>query len=107
MARKRRSGSKLAVVRRRIDRLDRQLLRLLNQRVQFALEIGRIKRRRKWPVFDARREAVVLRHVTRANRGPLSPRAVQHVFQAILSECRRRERSSGKKQLRQSVVHSR
>jgi hypothetical protein len=32
--------------------------------------------------------------MTRANRGPLSARAVAHIFQAILCECRRRERSS-------------
>ena len=85
-------GSKLSAVRRRIDRLDEQLLRLLNQRARLALEIGRIKKRRKWPVFDAYREAFVLRHLTRANRGPLSARAIRHIFQAILSECRRRER---------------
>ena len=89
--------SKLSGVRRRIDRLDLQLLRLLNQRARLALVIGRIKKRRKWPVFDARREAAVLSHVIRANRGPLSSAAVRHIFQAILCECRRRERSSKKR----------
>jgi len=78
-------------VRQRIDRLDRQLLQVLNQRATLALAIGRIKKRRKWPVFDAGRETSVLRHVLRENRGPLSERAVRHIFQAILSECRRRE----------------
>ena len=96
MGRDRRSGVHLAAVRRRIDHLDLHLLRLINQRAQFALEIGQIKQRRKWPVFDVKRETSVLRHITQANRGPLSTRAVQHVFQAILCECRRRERSSKK-----------
>jgi chorismate mutase len=94
MGNHRRLQARLAAVRRRIDRLDEHLLRLINQRARMALQIGRIKKRRKWPVYDARREAFVLRHVTRRNRGPLSPRAVQHVFQAILCECRRRERTS-------------
>ena len=84
-------------MRRRIDRLDGRLLRLLNQRAGLALVIGRIKRRKKWPLFDARREALVLRRVTAANRGPLSARAARHVFQAILSECRRREQSTKKR----------
>ena len=84
-------GSRLSAVRRRIDRLDEQLLRAINTRASLALAIGRIKTRSKWPVFDARREAVVLRHVIRANRGPLSANAVRRVFHAILSECRRRE----------------
>ncbi len=96
MASSRRAGTKLSSVRQRIDRIDRRLLRLLNRRAQLALEIGRIKKRRKWPVFDTAREAFVLRHIETANRGPLSARAVRHVFQAILCECRRRERSSKK-----------
>ena len=83
---------RLAAVRRRIDRLDVQLLRLLSRRARLALVIGRIKDRKKWPVYDARREAFVLRHVAGANRGPLSGRAVRKIFQAILTQCRRRER---------------
>ena len=92
-----RERASLSSVRRRIDRLDAQLLRLVNRRAAFALLIGRIKRRRKWPVFDAGREAFVLRHVIRANRGPLSARAAQRIFQAVLRECRRRERVSKKR----------
>lgn len=73
------------------------MLALLNQRAKLALQIGHIKKRRKWPVFDAAREAHVLRRVTLRNKGPLSSRAVEHVFQAILCECRRRERTAKKK----------
>ena len=97
MFRKRRTRSPLATVRRRIDHLDEQLLRLVNQRATLALEIGRMKRRRRWPTFDAMREAFVLRRVSGANRGPLSARAVHHIFQAILCECRRRERKVTKR----------
>ena len=96
MNRKRAGKSRLASVRQRIDGIDLALLGLINRRARLALEIGRIKKRRKWPVFDAKRETSVLRHVARANRGPLSARAVMHIFQAILCECRRRERSSKK-----------
>lgn len=93
MSRKLRAHAKLSAVRQRIDRLDGTLLRLVNQRAALALLIGRIKTRRKWPVFDAQREAFVLRRVMRANHGPLSDRAVARIFHAILGECRRRERS--------------
>ena len=86
----------LSAVRERIDRLDLDLLRLMSRRARLALLIGRIKQRRKWPVFDPAREAFVLRHVMRANRGPLSDRAVTRIFHAILGECRRRERSGAK-----------
>ncbi len=76
MVSKWRRHAKLSLVRQQIDRLDLHVLRLLNQRAHLALEIGRIKQRRKWPVFNAAREAMVLRHVQRANRGPLSARAL-------------------------------
>ena len=92
MARKRDKTATLAAVRRQIDRLHAQLLRQLNRRAVLALKIGCIKKQRKWPVFDARRETFVLRHVAQANRGPLSAAAVQHVFQAVLNECRGRQR---------------
>ena len=87
----------LPSLRKRIDRLDLHLLRLVNQRATLALLIGRVKQRRKWPAFDAGRETAVLRHVMRANRGPLSKRAVRQIFQAILVQCRRRERSITKR----------
>ncbi len=92
MGRDGRPAPKLAVVRRRIDRLDERLLRTISERASLALIIGRIKDRTKWPVFDPKREASVLRRVSRANRGPLSASAVKRIFQAILSECRRRQR---------------
>ena len=88
--------SNLPSLRKRIDRLDLELLRLENRRAALALLIGRMKRRRKWPVFDAEREAFVLRRVMWANRGPLSAAAIRHIFHAILCECRRRERAATK-----------
>ena len=92
MDHRRRAVNRLADVRRRVDCLDEVILRLVNERAMMALEIGRIKKRKKWPVFDAKREAYVLRHVMTKNTGPLSMRAVRHIFQAILCECRRRQR---------------
>ncbi len=85
--------AQLAKIRRQIDSLDERLLRLVNQRASLALNIGRIKDKQKWPVFDPKREAFVLRHVMAASRGPLSSSAVRHIFQAILCECRRRQRA--------------
>jgi chorismate mutase/prephenate dehydratase len=97
-----RKSGRLSAVRRRIDRLDVQLLRLINRRARLALVIGRIKDRKKWPVYDARREAFVLRHVVSANGGPLSARAVRNIFQTILTQCRRRERAGKRKAVRSS-----
>ncbi len=86
------AAARLSAIRRQIDRLDEQLLKVVNRRARLALEIGSVKKRRKWPVFDASREAFVLRHIIKSNRGPLSAPALRRIFQSVLRECRRRER---------------
>ena len=81
----------LPSLRKQIDRVDRQLLRLLNTRATLALRIGRLKKTRKLPVFDGPREQVVLRRLARANRGPLSTRAIRTLFASILRASRKLE----------------
>lgn len=80
-------------LRRHIDRVDRRLLALFNQRARLALRVGRVKRTHKLPVFDPKREAAVLRRLVRANRGPLSGASIRQIFQRVLSQSRRLERS--------------
>ena len=78
-------------LRAQIDRVDRQLLRLLSRRAELALRVGRIKRQRGVPVFDSRREQRVLRQMARLNRGPLATASVRKIFQEILRWSRRLE----------------
>ena len=75
-------------LRKQIDRIDRRVLRLLSDRATLALRVGRLKKTRKLPVFDGRREQVVLRQLARANRGPLPTRAIRTIFSAILRASR-------------------
>jgi chorismate mutase/prephenate dehydratase len=78
----------LPSLRKRIDRLDRQLLRLLSERAALALRVGQLKRRDYLPLFDRRRETAVMRQVMRANRGPLSRASLQKIFREILRQNR-------------------
>jgi chorismate mutase len=78
--------------RQRIDRIDSQLVGLLNSRSACAVEIGRIKRGAGLPVYSPEREAAVLERVTRESPGPLDPQAVRRVFERIIDEGRRLER---------------
>jgi len=82
----------LARWRQRIDRIDEQLVGLLNSRSACAVEIGRIKRRLGLPVYTPEREAHVLEGVMNANPGPLEAGAVGRVFERIIDESRRLER---------------
>ena len=74
--------------RTRIDEIDRQLLRLLSQRAELSLEIGRAKRQSGEPVLVPEREQEILDELTRLNSGPLPPGAVRAIWSEILSASR-------------------
>ena len=84
-------------LRQRIDELDEELVKLLNQRATCALEIGRLKQQAGMQIYQPHREAEVLKHVqerTTAMGGPLSPAALTRLFERIIDEARRLERQS-------------
>ena len=74
--------------RSRINNLDDQILNLLNQRAEAALEIGDLKRQSGLPVYVPQREADVLRRIAQASTGPLSPEMTGAIWREILSACR-------------------
>ncbi len=78
--------------RTRIDAIDEQLLRLLNDRSACAVEVGRIKRSLGQPIYSAEREARILARVERENPGPLDAIAVRRLFERVIDESRRLER---------------
>ena len=79
-------------LRRRIDEIDEELVRLLNARAACALAIGREKRVLGLEVYQPAREKDVLDHVQTVNRGPLDDRAVRRLFERVIDEARRLER---------------
>jgi chorismate mutase/prephenate dehydratase len=68
-----------------IDALDRELLRLLNERATQAKAIGALKR--DGVAYRPEREAQVLRALQQDNRGPLPDEAVAGVFRQVMSAC--------------------
>jgi len=82
-------------LRSRIDGIDEQLLRLLNVRVQCAVEVGRLKHEAGLPIYQPEREAQVLARVKQSASdlsGPLTADAVVRIFERIIDEARRAER---------------
>jgi chorismate mutase/prephenate dehydratase len=75
-------------LRSRIDRLDDEILKLLNERARAALKIGAEKARRKEEVYASTREQQILERMEAANKGPLSPEAVEEVFRTVINNCR-------------------
>ena len=78
--------------RKRIDEIDEQLLKLLNERSQCAVEIGHLKKKINQPAWQPEREAEVLRHAVQSNRGPLDDAAIRRLFERIIDEARSLER---------------
>jgi len=85
-------SEKLKDRRKKIDLIDRRLLKLLNQRLIVALEIGKIKREIGEKVYDPKREKEVLRRLKIKNRGPLKEKDLEKVFRTIMKVCRRSQK---------------
>lgn len=77
--------------RTEIDKVDHEILRLLNQRVELATMIGSLKRAANLPLSDFDRERSLLTRLRRINVGPLDDQAVALIFQQIIFETRRLE----------------
>ncbi len=73
-------------LRERIDALDLEILRLVSERASAAHAIGKLKG--NGPVYRPEREAQVLRRLAERNPGPLSEKAVTHLFTEVISACR-------------------
>ena len=79
-------SEKLNQYREQIDRLDDELLSLLNQRAALAQQIGHLKDNEA--VLRPEREAQVVRRAQENNDGPLSKQSVAQLFTEIMSQCR-------------------
>ncbi len=74
--------------RARIDTIDQILVDLINRRLEFAIQIGRIKRDSGKQVRDVGRERELIERLQRHNNGPMSDAAIADLFTRIISEAR-------------------
>lgn len=72
-------------IRRKINRLDLEILKLLNQRAKFTICIGKIKKRQGKPTFSPDREHHIYQRLIAANKGPLSNETLKAVYREIMS----------------------
>ncbi len=89
-----RAPRELLRLREAIDRVDEVLVRLLNQRAKYAIEIGVTKSLLQLPIYAPEREKKVLENVERWSDGPLSNPAMRRLFERIMDESRRVEREA-------------
>lgn len=72
-------------VRIRIDKLDKKLVDLLNERASLVVEVGRLKRAAGLPIYTPHREAQVLEKAIKANQGPLPNRTLEGIYRELMS----------------------
>ncbi len=75
-------------LRRDIDSLDEQLVRLLGQRAELVQRIGHRKADVGIPVFDPGRERDVLERVTAINPGPYDDDHIQAIYREVMAASR-------------------
>jgi chorismate mutase/prephenate dehydratase len=71
--------------RKAIDRLDQQIVRLLNERTNHVLAIGSLKLKHGEEIYAPHRERAVLQRVAKMSRGPLTPEAIRAIYREIMS----------------------
>lgn len=79
----------LAELRDKIDKIDSQILKLINNRATYAIEAAKTKSfsGESDCFYSPDREALVLRRIKELNLGPLSNNTVVRLFRELMSSC--------------------
>jgi chorismate mutase / prephenate dehydratase len=83
--------------RQRIDAIDDQIVKLLNDRAQVVREVGLIKKQFHAPVSAPGREEQVVRRAAGQARAPLTAPAVEAIYKAILGQMSAMEQTETEK----------
>ena len=72
-------------LRKRIDALDEKIVKLLNERAEVVVEVGKLKQQNKLPIYAPEREKAVLQKIRSLNEGPLQDRCLDAVYRELMS----------------------
>jgi chorismate mutase / prephenate dehydratase len=72
-------------IRKRIDDLDAELLRLLGERADAVHDIGQIKRKEGLQVYAPEREEAVVQRLLKLNHGRLPEKSLRAIYREIMS----------------------
>src|SRR4030042_4612242 len=72
-------------LRSQINKLDLQLVELINERARIVVEIGKLKNKTGKPVYSPDREKEVLATITKANKGPLPDKCLTAIWRELMS----------------------
>src|SRR5882762_7557848 len=79
--------------RKAIDKLDNQIVKLLNERTKHILAIGEIKLKAGEEIYAPHRERAVLNRIFRLNPGPITNESLRAIYREIMSSALSLEKS--------------
>ncbi len=78
-------------LRLKIDNIDDEILKLLNQRMEFVKEIGEIKQSTQSSIYRPERERAIIARLKNKNKGLLNQNAIEAIYQEIFAVSRNLE----------------
>ena len=72
-------------LRKEIDQINEEILKLLNKRAAVAIEVGKVKKKSKSDFHVLDREHKIYQKLARINKGPFPNSAIRPVFKEIIS----------------------
>ena len=75
--------NQLDKLRKEIDQINQELLKLLNERAKRVVEVGKEKAKSGLPPYDPVREQEILNQLIKKNEGPFSDEAIIHLFKEV------------------------
>ncbi len=93
------SQHELEGLRTRIDELNLEILRLVNERAEVVNEIGKIKEKQGVNRYDPLRERHMLDLIKEHNEGPLNQMTVDYIFKQIFKTALKQLEAEKKKEL--------
>ena len=75
----------LDALRTKIDSLDEQIVRLLNDRARVVVDVGKLKQQTNAPIYAPDRERMVFEKIARLNGGPLPQGCLEAVYRELMS----------------------
>ncbi len=95
MERNAETEARIGELRDRVDQVDRELIRILNERALIVQELASSKAEAGKPLFDPKREEEILRKVAEVNEGPIYDSSMRDIFELILHRIRDLEAQRG------------
>ena len=77
--------------RKEIDKVDDQILKLLNERMEHVKEIGRVKQTSGTAIYRPEREKEILDRLKSLNKGSLNNQAIDAIFLEVFAVSRNLE----------------